>query len=440
MPVAQWSTIPDEEKRQALELVLQSRTFLRCDQLKSILRFVCESEIQGRAADLSEYVIGVEALGRHTNYNPVEDSTVRTRAYELRQKLKKLYALEVPDAPVRIEIEKGAYVPRFVRAAIVPATPAAAEAPTAPSIVLEKPPNKSGYLKPLIIINCLLLAVSIYALVRLARPSRPAPQNARWSPALEAFWKPYLDEQTPVLLSYDARLFLFAQPLDLILRHWNTNEMKDIPSSEPLSRLQKQMGVKSFVESRNYTDFGTVNTVFLLTQTIGPRQPRISLKRSKDLGWDDISNNNLIFVGNADIHPGLRRVLEAGDFIEEVPAIRNKHPRPGELALYPVAQMGSNDTDKYALLSRFPGPQRGRYILILGAAHSELPWALSEYITNPISAKELVDHLRQPSGEIPEAFQVILRVTLQSQVPVRVTYATHHVISAPEFRENVDRK
>jgi len=70
---------------------------------------------------------------------------------------------------------------------------------------------------------------------------------------------------------------------------------------------------------------------------------------------------------------------------------------------------------------------------MLGAVHSELPWALAEYVTNPLSIRELVQHLRLPSGDLPEAFQVVLRVTLQSQVPVRIRYATHHVVAAPEF-------
>jgi hypothetical protein len=257
---------------------------------------------------------------------------------------------------------------------------------------------------------------------------------------MEAFWKPFLTDDTPLMLSYQTRLFLFVQPLDLVVRHWNTNDMSELPQSEPLMRLKKQMGIQQFTESRNYTDFGAVNSVFLLTQTVGPRQRRISLKGSKDLDWNDISNNNIIFIGQADMHPGLRRVLEAGDFVEEIDGIRNLHPKPGEQTLYPVANMGANDGDKYALLSRFPGPQRGRYVLILGASHSELPWALAEYVTNPLSVRELVEHLKLPSGEIPEAFQLILRVTLQSQVPVRVRYATHHVVPAPEFQPEPGRK
>lgn len=434
-----WSAVPIEEKRNALDLVLQSRVFLRCDQLKRMLRFICEAEIEGRTGELSEYIIGVEALGRPASYNPVEDSTVRTRAYELRHKLTRFYSTEAPDAPIRIEIEKGAYVPRFVRSQDT-RVPAAA-----PGVVAEpEAPRRAGrrwLWGALAAANCVVLILAVSLLLRGPRAAKGVQAAAAiWTPEMEAFWKPFLTDDTPLMLSYQTRLFLFVQPLDLVVRHWNTNDMSEVPQSEPLMRLKKQMGIQQFTESRNYTDFGAVNSVFLLTQTVGPRQRRISLKGSKDLDWNDISNNNIIFIGQADMHPGLRRVLEAGDFVEEIDGIRNLHPKPGEQMLYPVAQMGSNDGDKYALLSRFPGPQRGRYVLILGASHSELPWALAEYVTNPLSVRELVEHLKLPSGEIPEAFQLILRVTLQSQVPVRVRYATHHVVHAPEFQPEAARR
>ena len=100
-----------EEKYSALERALASRTFARTDQLRAFLRFVCEAEIEGRGADVTEYVIGVEVLGRPKGYSPAEDSSVRTRAYELRQKLHKLYSTELIDEPVRVVITKGGYHP-----------------------------------------------------------------------------------------------------------------------------------------------------------------------------------------------------------------------------------------------------------------------------------------------------------------------------------------
>lgn len=106
--------IHDVEKRAALEEVLRSATFLRASQVRNFLRYICEMEFAGRAAALHEYLIGVEALGRPTAYSTEDDSSVRRRAYALRQKLEEVYATELTDARIRIDVPKGSYVPRFI--------------------------------------------------------------------------------------------------------------------------------------------------------------------------------------------------------------------------------------------------------------------------------------------------------------------------------------
>src|SRR5579872_5076910 len=113
--------ISTEQKREALERVVASRTFSRSDQLRSFLRYICETEFQGRGQELNEYVLGVSVLGRPADYSPTEDSCVRSRAYELRNKLKSYYRLEAPDDPIQIEIRKGAYIPQFHRSGEVKA-------------------------------------------------------------------------------------------------------------------------------------------------------------------------------------------------------------------------------------------------------------------------------------------------------------------------------
>ncbi|MES1258719.1 MAG: hypothetical protein ABUS51_09820, partial [Acidobacteriota bacterium] len=112
-----------EDKIRALEDVLQSETFSRSERLKSLLRFLCEAEIAGRESELNEYSIGTEALGRPKDFSPLEDSSVRSRAYELRQKLEKYYSHEAPSSAIRIELRRGSYVPRFC---VVPAEDEAA--------------------------------------------------------------------------------------------------------------------------------------------------------------------------------------------------------------------------------------------------------------------------------------------------------------------------
>jgi hypothetical protein len=109
------SAITVEDKRLALDAALRSRTLCRSDRLKALLRFICEAEIEGRGNELNEYTIGVEALGRPEGYATSEDSSVRSRIFELRQKLEQYYSAEASDAAVRIEVVKGSHNPRFVR-------------------------------------------------------------------------------------------------------------------------------------------------------------------------------------------------------------------------------------------------------------------------------------------------------------------------------------
>ena len=106
--------VTSEQKRAALEAVLHSQTFARADQLKNFLKYVCEMEMAGRGQELTEYLIGIEALGRPADYSPGDDSVVRTRAFALRKKLQEFYEHEQPSAAVRIELLKGSYCPHFV--------------------------------------------------------------------------------------------------------------------------------------------------------------------------------------------------------------------------------------------------------------------------------------------------------------------------------------
>src|SRR5690242_6367004 len=103
-----------DEKRSTLKAVLDSDTFARSDQLRRFLKYVGESAIEGRSREVTEYLIAVEALGRQADFSPADDSSVRSRAHELRQKLRKYYESEDRTGTLLIEIPKGSYIPKFV--------------------------------------------------------------------------------------------------------------------------------------------------------------------------------------------------------------------------------------------------------------------------------------------------------------------------------------
>src|ERR1035441_5421477 len=120
-------TFSPGEKHYALSAVLQSQTFARADQLKKFLRYICEMEETGRAGEISEYLIGIHALGRPADYSPADDSGVRGRAHALRLKLQQFYQVEMPDAEIRLGLRKGSYTPFFYE--VPPAEPKPAPTP-----------------------------------------------------------------------------------------------------------------------------------------------------------------------------------------------------------------------------------------------------------------------------------------------------------------------
>ncbi len=97
--------------RRQLQQVLESRLFVRADQLCRLLRFVVERHLAGRDDELKESVIGVEVFGRKPDYNPKYDPIVRTEARRLRARLSEYYKGEGKSDPVIIELPKGGYLP-----------------------------------------------------------------------------------------------------------------------------------------------------------------------------------------------------------------------------------------------------------------------------------------------------------------------------------------
>lgn len=65
------------------------------------------------------------------------------------------------------------------------------------------------------------------------------PQAGVWTPEMEAFWKPFLADDTPLMLAYESRLFINAPAIQLTVRDYRTNEMSEVPNSAALSRLQR---------------------------------------------------------------------------------------------------------------------------------------------------------------------------------------------------------
>src|SRR6476619_7450839 len=109
--------VPSAQRDLAVRLelgkILSSHKFVQSKRLTEFLRFVVERHLDGKNDELKETLLAVEVFGRKADYDPKQDSIVRTEAGRLRSKLIEYYAGEGRHDSVVIELPKGRYTPLF---------------------------------------------------------------------------------------------------------------------------------------------------------------------------------------------------------------------------------------------------------------------------------------------------------------------------------------
>lgn len=184
-----------EAERKEYEWLLISGGLGRSGNLARVLKYVCEEYFQGRADQIKEYTIAVEALGRQPYFDPQTDTIVRVTVHSLRKRLIEVYQHEGADHPVRLVIPPGRYAPSFVHQSSADRTlagslghqepssqekiPLAAAQETADATIQSRPHRILAFLMWPIALFLLATAVlGAWLGVRKWKKERPARQSA----------------------------------------------------------------------------------------------------------------------------------------------------------------------------------------------------------------------------------------------------------------------
>jgi adenylate cyclase len=82
---------------------------------RGLLKFIVDKALAGRTDQLKGYTIAVEVFDRPVDFDSGSDPIVRLEAGRLRRALESYYSGPGADDPIRLDIPKGAYIPRFIR-------------------------------------------------------------------------------------------------------------------------------------------------------------------------------------------------------------------------------------------------------------------------------------------------------------------------------------
>lgn len=146
-------SVPVEEIRDALTRITASSGFASAERLTRFLKFAVEETIEGRGANIKEYLLGLEVFDRNDSFDPRTDPVVRVEAHRLRAKLKEYYENGGREDPVAIQFPKGSYLPTFA--------PRKIELP-AHEEVAEEPPNViQGRRIPLLAVSALFVVLAL---------------------------------------------------------------------------------------------------------------------------------------------------------------------------------------------------------------------------------------------------------------------------------------
>lgn len=107
--------LQDTEVRAALEQILASEDFRRSRRMCSLLEYLVNESLAGRGDKIKATSIAIDVFGRDGSFDQQSDPIVRVEAGRLRQRLGDYYRGTGGQDRLRIEIPKGAYVPKFIR-------------------------------------------------------------------------------------------------------------------------------------------------------------------------------------------------------------------------------------------------------------------------------------------------------------------------------------
>jgi hypothetical protein len=417
-----------------VDRVLNSATFRNAEVLRRLLRFLAEKSIAGETDQLKEYTVAVDGMGRPDSYDPRQDSLVRIQISRLRNKLAEYYRTEGEHDAVVLAIPKGHFKLTWT------AKEVAKEGQTSESAVA--PPeqgilSRETWTKTHVLVVTILSVWAVVVTFLLWHEHRAsAPLRAAWTPELQELWSPFLKSSRPLVVAVSSPLFVGLQGAGFY-RDQNINQWEDALASPKVEAIRKALNNPAIVQRYYYTGLGDMGAAFRLGKLLDYSGLKISTTRSSLVSWQQIVDDNILFVGPPRVFGDLLHKLPVElDFVMREDGIHDQKAKPNEPALF-VDNYPSINGDQtsipdngevYALISRMPGPLGSANIQSFNSNHSPGTQGAVEFFTSPSLARQLVTKLRKADGQIPRFFQVVLRVRYRDTIPTEISYITHREI------------
>jgi hypothetical protein len=358
--------------REQLRRLVAHPLFTNSKRYPVLLTYTVEQTLLGKAGDLKERTIGVEAFGREPSYDVNLDPVVRTTAAEVRKRLIQYYYSPDHAGELVIELPLGSYVPSFrelahnfsahtdtsvaaEHAESLPQHPVASEIPSAdPKRELARSAVYSWLLTAIALFSALLLGFGI------GRVRTPSPATHPGEPSnLTRFWEPIIATSSRIT-------YCLAVAPDYV----------DLQSRT--------------VDGFPHREGGNLNVydVITLARSIAPIVPKngeFRVMAASDTGFAQLREGPFVLIGAFD-NPWTMRITQdlpiGFEYDNHVREVVDRTTSPKRIWTLQWQVPGKSLARDYAVVARLHDKVTGEPVIILGGILGEGTEAASEVVSN----------------------------------------------------------
>jgi hypothetical protein len=423
--------LANDERWQLVLRITASQQLAKAARLREILLYITRSWLLDETTSIHEQDIGCDVLGRREDFNPAEDNIVRVQIRQLRKKLELYFATEGSTEPIELQIPKGSYLPRFEKRsekqpAVVLSLPSITPDLPPPENTTQTMPvsgempqdsHRNGLRRILLAVAVVLFALIAFSLGRFTHLQSHADTFVR-KPGENPLLDRIFTSDLPVsIVVADTNLVILQNVLhtdisvnDYISKDYPANILRYASNPEERTLLER-------LALRNFTSLADVNVAMRCAELSREFGGKSTLRYTRYMNARDFERGNFILIGSrtadpwvALFEPRLNFAYEK-DPVTQVFHFRNKHPLPGEQAIYIPGTEKDASTTSYVDIALVPNLSKTGYVLLLNAATMNANEAAMELIFRKKLPASFFKLIAPESGENPidQSFEIFLR-------------------------------
>ena len=383
----------DKETAYTIYSTLIESTYFNSEIDRKFLKYLIDASVQHRT--LKEIDIAIEFFGRTEDFESSLDSIVRSHMYSLRKKLQTFYLTEGKEAKTKLVLPKGQYKVELV--------PTQNQAP-------QKMIRKNLYVL-FVVLFLLFFALSVYFFQKSYSLEKQVHGN-QFDHHENPIWSGFIESSLPTLLVI-GDYYVLQQPLETnererFIRDVEINSKEEF---ETFLRKNPQQAGKITETPLTYLGMEVPYVVSTLDDIYNGHKNQLNIKLASDLAWQDMLQNNIIFVGS------VKTLRQMKIFFNQLRFKVNLFPHqvyytPFHADTTEVYSLESyyryGFHDDYTIVAKFPTENNVIMLVISFSSFGKVE-ALKK-LSDPDYFKEILQN-NQTLNTLPPYFEMLLRVS-----------------------------